>query len=243
VEEYGELMKSSQTEFRSAEAEFAACHFRFPDGISKSVESAQTTLSELGRLVNEGFFDKADLQLAKFRDEYKRIAKTARGWRLADPFEGIRKLLRKKGSTREPEGEFELSKEEMNGVLELLQKRVTTEAHNSFVVHPPKIAIDDPAILKADDVVEQLKNSVFTIVFQDGVAKMLSLPELLALTFNLIVFAQQAEELEKMVGAAKPQGEREFKVSFQFSMAQVMQPEMVKALLEKCDFADTPSDA
>ncbi len=95
VEEYGELLKSSETEFREAESEFASRQFRLPGAISKSIKTAHETLSEMGRLVNEGLFEKADIQLAKFRDEYKKITDTARGWRLADPFEGILKRFRK----------------------------------------------------------------------------------------------------------------------------------------------------
>ena len=72
---------------------------------------------------------------------------------------------------------------------------------------------------------------------------MLSLPELMAFTFNLIVFAQQAAELNAMVEVAKPQGDRSYRVSYQFDMLEIMRPEMVRVLLDKIDFADTPSDA
>lgn len=244
IEEYGELITRSEGEFRTAESEFASRHFRFPDRISRAINRTQESLSELGRLVNAGLFDKADVQLARFRDEYKQITDTARGWRLADPFEGIRKrFTSKRREASESEFEFELTPEEMDGILELLHKRVTTHAQNSFVVHPPKRMIDDPTIMKSDDVIDQLRDSVFSVVFQDGTAKMLSLPELMAFTFNLIVFAQQAAELNAMVQAAKPQGEREFQVSFQFAMQEIMRPEMVKVLLDKIDFAETPSDA
>ena len=243
IAEYGQYIKSSESEFRIAEAEFASRHFRFPDGISRAVKSAQDSLSEFGRLVNAGLFDKADVQLAKFRDEYKRITDTARGWRLADPFEWVRRRFASKSKRDERESEFELTKDEMDGVLELLHKRATTEAQNTFVVHPPKIVIDDPTILKADNVIDRLKDSVFSIVFQDGTAKVLSLPELMALVFNLIVLAHHAAEFNTMVKAAKPAGDREFQVSFRFSMQEIMQPEMVKTLLDKVAFADTPSDA
>lgn len=39
IDEYGKFMSASEVEFRNAEAEFAARHFRFPDGISRSVKS------------------------------------------------------------------------------------------------------------------------------------------------------------------------------------------------------------
>lgn len=244
VEEYGELLKSSGTDFRDAESEFASRHFRLPDAISKSIKACHQTLSEMGRLVNEGLFDKADIQLAKFRDEYKQITDIARGWRLADPFEGILKRFRKPAPQGEKRGsEFELTQKEMDGVLELLHKRVTTQAKNTFVVHPPNKICDNPEILESDNVIDELRDSVFSVVFQDGTAKMLSLPELMTFVFNLIVVAQQFAELNAMVHAAQPTGPREFQVSFRFAMHEIMQPEMVKVLLSKIAFAETPSDA
>ncbi|HEY2787289.1 MAG TPA: hypothetical protein VGJ05_20185, partial [Fimbriiglobus sp.] len=88
----------------------------------------------------------------------------------------------------------------------------------------------------------ELRSSVFTLVFQDGTVKMLSLPELMAFVFNLITFKLQTTEIEAMVRAAQPNVPREIQVSFQFSMHEIMKPEMVKALLEKVNFSDVPSD-
>lgn len=244
VEEYGELIKSAESYFREAESEFASRHFRLPDAISKSIKTANATLSEMGRFVNEGLFDKADIQLARFRDEYKQITDTARGWRLADPFEGILRRFRKTAPADEERlAEYELTQKEMDGVLELLHKRVTTQAGNTFVVHPPKKICDNPEILVSDDAINALRDSVFSVVFQDGTAKMLSLPELMALVYNLIVVAQQSAELNAMLHAAQPTGPREFRVSFQFAMCEIMRPAMVKVLLSKITFAETPSDA
>jgi hypothetical protein len=244
VKEYSESLESSEGHFRDAESEFGSRHFRFPDAISNSIKTALEVLSELGRLVGEGLFDQADLQLAKFRDEYKRITDTARGWRLADPFEGFLKRFRKPAPQNdERPSEFELTQREMDGVLELLYKRLTTQAKSSFVVHPPKKLCHNPEILESDDAIDQLRDSVFSVVFQDGTAKMLSLPELMAFVFNLIVCAQQSAELNAMVQAAQPTGPREFRVSYRFAMDEIMQPEMVKVLLGKITFAEAPSDA
>lgn len=243
IEEYGQLLESSEKNFRDAEAEFGTRHFRFPTAVAKQVKELQETLSELGRLINEGLFDKADLQLATFRDQYKRITDTAKGWRLADPFEGLLRHFRKPESKEEERSsEFELTEKEMNGVLELLHKRVTTQMGNTFAVHPPQKVLDDKTIVESDSVIDELKESVFSIVFQDGTARMLSLPELMAFVFNLITFAVQSAELNRMVQAADPDGPREYKVSFQFSMQQIMTPEMVKVLLSKITFSDTASD-
>jgi hypothetical protein len=244
IDEYGQLLSSSEKHFRDAEAEFGARHFRFPTAVAKQLKELQEAVAELGRLINEGMFDKADLQLVTFRDQHRRISATARGWRLADPFEGFLRHFRKpENEDEERISEFDLTEKEMNGVLELLHKRVTTQRGNTFAVHPPQKLLDDMSILQSDTIIDELKDSVFSVVFQDGTAKMLTLPELMAFVFNLITFAVQTAELNKMVQAANPNGPREYHVSFQFSMQQIMTPEMVKVLLSKITFSDTPSDA
>src|SRR5262249_32804008 len=155
---------SSEKHFRDAEAEFGTRHFRFPTSVAKQVKELQETLSELGRLINEELFDKADLQLATFRDRYKRITDTAKGWRLADPFEGLLRHFRKPESREEERiSEFELTEKEMNGVLELLHKRVTTQAGNTFAVHPPQKLLDDMTIMESVEVINELKDSVFSV--------------------------------------------------------------------------------
>lgn len=244
IDEYNHRMKSSQDNFREAESEFATRHFRFPTAISKQIKELHECISELGRLINSGFFDKADIQLAQFRDHYKIITDTAKGWRLADPFEGMRRRFRKsQDADEQPESEFELTKDEMNGIMELVNRRATTQAQNTFAVHPPRKLIDNRHIIESDNVIDELKDSVFYAVFQDGTAKMLSLPELMAFIFNLIVLKHEWQQLEKMVAAAKPTAPTKFNVSFQFSMRQIMSAEMAKMLLSKVDFSDTPSDA
>jgi hypothetical protein len=243
IDDYSQHMKSSEQNFRDAESEFATRHFRFPTRIAKQIKELQKCLSELGRLINGGFFDKADIQLAQFRDQYKPITDTAKGWRLADPFEGIRRRFRKPSEETEQRlSDFELTKDEMDGVMELVHRRATSQSENTFAVHPPQKLIDNPELMEADIVIDELKDSVFSVVFQDGTAKMLSLPELMAFIFNLIVLKHEWQQLEKMVAAAKPTAPTKFNVSFQFAMQHIMTPETVKALLSKIEFSDTPSD-
>jgi hypothetical protein len=181
--------------------------------------------------------------LAQFRDQYKVITEIAKGWRLADPFEGIRKKFQKRNSEKERRpSEFDLTKDEMDGVMELVNRRATSQAHNTFAVHPPQKLLSNPSLMVSDNVIDELKDSIFSVVFQDGTAKMLSFPELMAFTFNLIVLNHEWRQLEKMVAAAKPDVPTNFNVSFQFAMQHIMTPETVKALLSKIEFSDTPSD-
>lgn len=243
VQAYGQHLQSSEQHFRDAEAEFLTRCFRFPSRVAKQIKELQECLSELGRLINDGFFDKADLQLADFRSRYKQITDTATGWRLADPLEGIRKGFRKSGAEAEQRvSEFELTKEEMDGVMELVHRRATSQSQNTFAIHPPQKLIDDPKLIESDNVIEELKDSVFSVVFQDGAAKMISLPELMAFVFNLIVLAHESQQVEKMVAAAKPNVPTKVNVTFRFAMQHIMTPEMVKVLLSKVTFSGTPSD-
>ena len=240
--EYGKHLSNSEDEFRKAESEFASRSFRFPDRIARLIKTAQGTLSEYGRLVNEGKFDRADLQLAKFRDDYKQITSVGRGWRLTDPFEGIFKRFRGKKDQSEHENKFDLTEKEMNAILDLVYHRATTQAQNTFAVHPPKKLLDNPKIVQSDNVVEELSDSIFVVVFQDGTTKMLSFVELMVFTYNLIVLAHKQAEVGKMMAAVRPTDSQKVQVSFQFSLSDIMRPELVKTLLSKIDFAKLPSD-
>jgi hypothetical protein len=241
IEEYGKLLEAGAEEFRAAEAELASRWFRFPDRFSKLVKQAQKSLSELGRLVNEGKFDAADLQLARFEDDYHQIAKDGRGWRLADPFEGIRRRFRK-AKPEIKQSKYELSEKEMQGVMDLVFRRATTQAANTFAVHPPKKLLDRPEIAQAENVIEELDNSVFEVVFQDGTAKMLTLPELMVFIYNLIELSMRATEVFRMMQNV-PHAEAQVKLSITMSMEEIMRPEMVRVLLSKIEFSNEPSDA
>ena len=152
IEEYGKLINRSEEEFRTAESELASRHFRFPDRMSRLIKKAQESLSELGRLVNAGLFDRADVQFAKFGGEYKQITNIARGWRLADPFEGIRKRFAPKTrKAPKTEPEFALTSMEMNRIMELLHKRVTTQDINEFFLQPPNKLMFDPGMFWWED--------------------------------------------------------------------------------------------
>ena len=237
---YTESIKESETEFRRAESEFAARYFRFPDAISRLTNQALQTLSEFARLVNDGLFDKADLTLAKFRDDHRRIAKVGRGWRLADPLEGIKAHFRRQ-DRKEVKSPFALSREEFKSIMDLLEKRATSQAGNTFAVHPPKKLLERPEIASSDRVIEELEDSVFVVVFQDGTTKLLSLVELMVFTYNLIVLQMQAHEVNEMLRTAPP-AETRIQVQFALNLAEIMRPETVKVLLSKIEFSPVASD-
>jgi hypothetical protein len=237
---YTESIKESETEFRLAESEFAARYFRFPDAISRLTQQALGTLSEFARLVNEGLFDKAELALAKFRDDHRQIAKVGRGWRLADPFEGLKAHFKKEDRKQE-QSPYALSREEFKSIMDLVEKRATSQARNTFAVHPPKKLLERPEIANSDRVIEELEDSVFVVVFQDGMTKLLSLVELMVFTYNLIILKMQTYEVNEMLRTAPP-AETRIQVKFALNIEEIMRPEMVKALLGKIEFSPVASD-
>lgn len=241
IGEYGEMIKASQEAFREAEAKLSATSFRFPDRIATMTRDTLTQLSEFGRFVNEGMFDKADLEFARFKDKYAAIRQVGRGWRLLDPIEGVRKYFTKK--VPEPQKTEDLSPDEMNIVMDLIHKRATTQRENTFAVHPPQKLIDNPQIATSDSVIDELSDSVFVVAFQDGVSQMLTLPQLLAFVYNLIVLEQTHNEVGRMMQAANPPNERIIKVNYQFSVTDIMRPEMAKAILSKVAFSTHASDS
>ncbi len=242
VDDYGEHVKAARDEFRAAEAEFASRSFRFPGKVTALVQRAIMSLAEFGQLVNDGMFDKADLKFATFKDDYAQITKVGRGWRLADPLEGVRRYFRKKKKDEAPEGPYDLSEKDMNEIMALVHKRATSQVANTFAVHPPRKLLERPEIAKSDKVIEELGDSVFVVAFQDGTSRMMSLVELMVFTYNLIVLAYHGTEVARMMEAVPP-AERHVSVSLRFSIDQIMRPEMVQMLLSKIAFSKEPSDA
>jgi hypothetical protein len=183
---YSELIQAAHDDFRDAEADLAARSFRFPDKVLRLLVTAKDSLSEFGRLVNEGLFEKADLQFAKFKDDYSQTTRIGRGWRIAGPFERVRKCWRRNPDGDTPPNRFELTPTEVDSILELVHKRATTQANNTFAIHPPKKLLGQPTIATSDNVVEELESSIFVVAFQDGTARMMSFVELMFFMYNLV---------------------------------------------------------
>ncbi len=242
LERYNEHNKTASEAFHDAELQLAAASFRFPRSLAQSIQKAQATLGELGRLVNAGIHHKVEVELAKYRDDHGKIVKFARGWEVAGPLELLRHRT-KESEEPKPERKFEydLTQDELDRILELFHKRATTEAQNTFIVHPPQVLIDDPSILQSDGVIESLADSVFTLVFQDGTTAILGLHELVAFTYQLCMVRIGVEEAFANIREDRP-GPQKLEVSLTLCMRDLMRPEMVKLLLEKITFSDMASD-
>jgi len=242
VQSYNDLVSAGADACKEFERHLASRKFRFPSKVGHTLQAVKEELFRLGELVNQGRFDQGDLQLARLCDLHRDITARATGWRIYDPLEGIRKYWgRGKHHDDETGEESEISKKRMERLLALIFKRATTQAENTFVVHPPTILLQHPEVATSDDVVEKLRDSIFEIVFQDGDYEMVTLAELMVFTYQLIFLAA---ELPRVSNALKEGdvGEATVNLSVKFSETQLMQPEMVKALLSKIAFSDDPAD-
>jgi len=244
--DYSDAIQLSEKMFRESERMIATRKFRFPESISKQLKKIQDSLSEYGGYVNEGAHKKADLKLAQCRDDYQQITKKAKGWRLSGPFEKLNGFLCSikinSKNNNVVEDKYDLTQEKMDGVLDLVYKRINNQPNNSFAVHPPQIVVDNPDILNSDNVIKELKNSVFSIVFQDGTKKLLSLVELMVFVYNLIFVAKQQEELSRISQGDHAPFIKNVSVKFQICVNDIMRPETVKALMQKIEFSNVSSD-
>ncbi len=240
MKDYDTALKEGTEQFRLTEAENEARVFRFPDKIARLVHDAVRSLSEYGVLVNDGKFGAAEMQFAKFQDDYAEVKREGRGIRLASPFEGLRRRFRREQPTPSL-SKFDLSEKEMKGIMDLIYRRATTQAQNTFAVHPPKKLLDSPEIARSDKVVDELEKSVFVVVFQDGTHKMLTLLELIVFLYLLCDLAVQVQRVSRMAHAAELPPSK-ITTSLRFAPSELMRPEMVKLLLGKVQFSNTASD-
>ena len=241
--EYGESIKESEKEFRQAESEFHARSFRFPDKVSRLTKQTFDALSEFGLAVNNGYFDQADVAFAKYTDEFRAISAAGRGWRLADPLEGLRKRFKKEKGDPPKVSLYELDQKDWKKIMDLVNKRAISQAGNTFAVHPPKKLLEHPEIATSDEVIKELEDSVFYLVFQDGTAQLLTLVELMVFTSQIIFIASQMKDIRTMMQHLPSQrGEAEIKVNLKLSIDNIMRPETVKALLSKISFSRVASD-
>ncbi|HET6441641.1 MAG TPA: hypothetical protein VFH53_04625 [Phycisphaerae bacterium] len=239
MDHYKKTIASACNAYRDMELELVATGFRFPDRIRESLKKAAKQLGEFGHLVQSQRCDAADVKNAELAETYKAIMRQARGWRLTNPLEAwSNKRVNNRISEGAPESvsEFDVEPERMDRVMELVHKRFTTQAGYSFAVHPPKCVLDEPDMLQSDDVIEKLKDERFKVVFQDGTAEVVTLPELVFFAHQLIMVDVQARDVaEKLKKGGF--GPTEIQISFTVSIQELMQPEVMKTVLSKVEFS------
>jgi hypothetical protein len=100
-----------------------------------------------------------------------------------------------------------------------------------FKVYPPKEITNDPAILEADDVIDRLADAKFWLRLGDDTEELLTLPELLALTYSLLAIRKQFSQALK---DKKPKGAIQMNVGV--DVAEMMKPANAWALLQRVNF-------
>lgn len=159
-------------------------------------------------------------------------------WRT--PFTWLRKkseeAFKKKEAARD--SAFDLDEKEMQEVMDLVHRRMTIQNGQKFMVHPPKKLIENPDIAKNDDVIEQLKDDIFEVVFQDGHHAMIGLSQLMVFAHELIAMHVATREIEQTI----PKNAVSATIKREICPAKIMKPEMVKLLLSKFEFSQSPSD-
>jgi len=123
----------------------------------------------------------------------------------------------------------DLPPDRMDLVLDLV--RHVFNLGRGFKVYAPKEVTDNPSILKSDEVVSRLANSKFWLRFVDGREEMLSLAELLTLTYNLICVRAQMDEVNQRGIASGT-----VQLNFCFAVQEIMKPDHAKQLLTKITF-------
>lgn len=242
VNKFGNHIAEGSRLCKEVEQEISSVSFRFPDRISQPLNDLKSHLFLLGTSLNNVDLPKAELVSAKLTDTYRLITARARGWNLFDPLKIAKCCLSAFNHTRVVEDEypFDLSPDRMDLVVQLVRKRITSEASNTFAIHPPKLILDDPAVLESDSILDKLEDSVFSVVFQDGQSEMLTLPELLVFVWQVINLTIQAEHINKKFSSVETGFNVD--VELRLNVNDIMKPEMAKVLLSKVDFSPTPSD-
>jgi hypothetical protein len=84
----------------------------------------------------------------------------------------------------------------------------------------------DPGILECDDVATRLAPTKWWLRLSDGGEELLTFPELMVLTYNLLLMRQQIRHR-----AGLPPGQAA--ASITFAVDELMQPQVAKSLLGK----------
>lgn len=121
---------------------------------------------------------------------------------------------------------FEIPKDRLQLVMNIAGNAV--QLQKAFKIYPPKEVLARPEVLCSDAIIEELADTKWWLKFADGREEILSLPELIALTYNLIQIRIQFDE-------ARLHGFKGGNLSIKFHLAinELMTPEVVKMLFEK----------
>ena len=124
--------------------------------------------------------------------------------------------------------QFQISKDQLHKISNLIGYIV--ESASGYKVFPPREVIDDPAVLQRGDIVDRLADTKWWLRFKDGREEILTLVELMCLTYEMIAVKIQLDEAREQGGLTG-----EINVSFKLPVEQIMTPDGVRTLLSKIE--------
>jgi hypothetical protein len=125
-------------------------------------------------------------------------------------------------------------------IMGLVHKRCSDQSHTGYRVYPPRELLDDPSLATRDDAVERLWDKRFRVEFQDGTTEVLTMPELMVFTEQLILIAVQMQTILGQLDKAGVNQPVRASVNANISVERAMHPKAVKVLLSKISFESVP---
>ena len=129
---------------------------------------------------------------------------------------------------------FDLADDRTVTVAALVRQIVNSSC--DFQLFPPREVTSDPAILQSKEIVDRLADSKWWLRLDDGTEELLTLPELVALIYNLLAVKGQIDETKRQ--KKKTTG---INIPVMLDVTKLMQPDTVCMLLAKVDLEGLPS--
>lgn len=120
-----------------------------------------------------------------------------------------------------------ISASEQAVVARLIKKQA--DSHSTFKLFAPSCVVEDPEIILRPGVIDALRDTKWWLRYTDGEEELLTLTQLMCLTYMVIYIAQARRGNVPAADA-------------QFSLDEVMQEPVVQALLLRLDIENIPRE-
>ena len=124
----------------------------------------------------------------------------------------------------------DLTDDQLRRITDMVKSVITTRCY--FRVFPPREVVEEPAVLRADDVVERLLHTKWWLAFNDGREELVSFPELIAMTYQLVMVNATIEEVQRDM-QSKGETDGTVDIDASFNLWELLQPDMARSLLRR----------
>ena len=124
----------------------------------------------------------------------------------------------------------DLTDDQLRRITDMVKSVITTRCY--FKVFPPREVVEEPAVLRADDVVERLLHTKWWLAFNDGREELVSFPELIAMTYQLVMVNAVVEEMQRDM-QSKGETDGTVDIDASFNLWELLQPDMARSLLRR----------